>query len=105
MKPLPHLQFAVLGALSATSLTGRELRTALEKLSVKKTGPAFYRLMARLEERGLVRGWYEQEVVDGQVLRERRYEVTTEGRSARDETAAFHQRVMSAFSSEEGALA
>jgi len=105
MTPLPHLQFAVLGVLSATSMAGRELRDELAKLGVKKQGPAFYRLMARLEESGLVRGWYEQEVVAGQVLRERRYEATVRGRTARDETADFHRRVMRGFSGEEGALA
>ncbi len=77
--PLPHLQFAVLGVLGAGDLPGREIRSELGQLGVDKSGPAFYRLMARLEESGLVEGRYEQEVVSGQMLRERRYRATAEG--------------------------
>ena len=82
-KPLPHLQFAVLAVLSAAPLAGRELRTRLSELGIVKSGPAFYRLMARLEESGLVTGWYEREVVDGQAVRERLYRVTPLGLRAR----------------------
>ena len=97
-KPLPHLQFAVLGVLSAAPLAGRELRARLAELGVSKSGPAFYRLMARLEESGFVAGWYEQEVVGSQAFRERRYRVTASGMTARDETARFHQQVIAAYS-------
>ena len=64
-RPLPHLQFAVLAALGSTKRAGREIREELRALDLKKSGPAFYRLMTRLEEAGFVEGWYEQEVVDG----------------------------------------
>ena len=97
MNALPHLQFAVLGVLGAGDLPGRKVRTQLEALGVEKSGPAFYRLMARLEESGLVEGWYEQEVVEGQMLRERVYRATAEGRTARDSTADFHRGVISSF--------
>ncbi len=64
---------------------------------MEKSGPAFYRLMARLEESELVKGWYEHEVVEGQMLRERLYRATAEGRMARDRTADFHRSVMSSY--------
>ena len=99
MKPLPHLQFAVLGVLGAGDLPGREIRAQLDSLGVEKSGPSFYRLMARLEESGLVDGWYEHEVVRGQILRERLYRSTAAGRRARDRTADFHQSVISSFTS------
>ncbi len=97
MNPLPHLQFAVLGILRGGSRRGSEVRGELEKLGTRKAGPAFYRLMARLEASALVEGWYEHEVVEGQILRERLYRATAQGRAARDRTADFHQSVISSF--------
>lgn len=97
MKPLPHLQFAVLGVLGAGDLPGREIRAQLDRLGVEKSGPTFYRLMARLEESGFVEGWYQHEVVEGQILRERLYRATAEGRTARNRTADFHRSVISSF--------
>ena len=105
LNPLPHLQFAVLGVLGAGDLPGREVRAQLDRLGVEKSGPAFYRLMARLEESGLVEGWYEHEVVEGQILRERLYRATAEGRTARDRTADFHRSVISSFTTRGRSLA
>ena len=95
--PLPHLQFAVLSILAETELLGREVREQLASLGLKKAGPTFYRLMSRLEESGLVRGRYEQEVIDGQIVRERCYSSTAKGKRERDRTANFHERVISLF--------
>jgi len=99
--PLPHLQFAVLAVLSSGPTSGRTLRTRLAELGLKKGGPAFYRLMGRLEEAGLIEGWYERDVVEEQSVRERWYRVTTEGSRARDRTARFHERVISTYSGRE----
>ena len=95
--PLPHLQFAVLSVLASTELSGREIRERLSALGLKKAGPAFYRLMSRLEESGLVRGKYEQEIINGQIVRERFYTATARGRHARDATATFHERLIAQF--------
>ncbi len=92
--PLPHLQFAVLCILSETELSGREVREELAALGLPKAGPTFYRLMSRLEESGLVRGRYEQEILNGQIVRERAYSTTAKGRRSRDATARFHERVI-----------
>lgn len=97
VNPLPHLQFAVLGVLGGGDLSGREIRQQLNNLGVDKSGPAFYRLMSRLEESGLVEGWYQQVVVSGQILRERRYRATAEGCASRDETADWHRSVISRY--------
>lgn len=105
MHLLPHLQFAVLGILGANDLPGRRVREELDRLGVRKTGPAFYRLMARLEESGLVEGWYEHEVVEGQIMRERLYRATAEGNVARDKTADFHRSVISTFTPGKPSLA
>jgi len=54
-------------------LSGRELRTALAKHGAKKRGPAFYQLMARLEESGFVEGEYSQKIVEDRLFKERHY--------------------------------
>ncbi|NKB90489.1 MAG: hypothetical protein GKS06_19960 [Acidobacteria bacterium] len=97
-QPLPHLQFAVLGILGGDRLSGRDVRERLGDLGVARGLTAFYRLMSRLEESGMVKGRYEQEVIDGQIVRERVYNATAAGRRARDATANFHQRVVAQYS-------
>ena len=80
--PLPvltHLQFLVLGVLRHDPQPGRTLRNALATYGIRRTGPAFYQLMARLEHAGLVEGWYEQVTVGDQAVTERWYRVTAEG--------------------------
>ena len=101
--PLPHLQFAVLGVLRGGKRPGHEIRTELDVLGLKKGGPAFYRLMARLEEGGLVEGWYEQEVVEGQIFRTRVYRASPRGVRAWDESRAFHLAVIGRASGDESA--
>ena len=91
---LPHLQFAVLGVLRGGRRPGRLIREELAKIGISKAGPTFYRLMARLEEAGLVKGWYEQEVVKGQIVRERSYEALPAGLTSWDRTRAFYLVVM-----------
>jgi len=66
---LSHLQFLVVGLLRGRTLPGREIRDGLEQLDVRKSGPAFYQLMSRLEDGGLVTGQYHQEIVSGQIIR------------------------------------
>ena len=72
---LSNLQFLVLGALRSGPRTGREIRSELERFDVNKSGPAFYQMMSRLEASGLVSGDYQQEIVESQIIRERRYEL------------------------------
>jgi DNA-binding PadR family transcriptional regulator len=100
-RPLPHLQFAVLGALGSGTRTGREIREELRSLDLEKTGPTFYRLMTRLEEAGFVEGWYEQEVVDGQIFRERAYRALPPGERAWRRTRDFHLAVIGRHAADE----
>jgi DNA-binding PadR family transcriptional regulator len=82
MRALPaltHLQYLVLGVLRSDEQPGRVLRQALASYGVRRSGPAFYQLMARIERAGLVEGWYEQVVVGDQAVTERRYRITPEG--------------------------
>ena len=87
---ITHLQFLVLGMLRAEERRGRFLRRALARHGIARTGPAFYQMMARLEDAGLVGGEYGQKIVDGQIIKERRYALTPRGDAAWTSTRAFY---------------
>ena len=76
---LSHLQFLVVGLLRHKTFPGREIRESLKGFGIRKSGPAFYQLMSRLEDAGLVVGNYHQEIIDGQLIRERHYTITADG--------------------------
>ena len=87
---LTHLQFLVITALLREAAPGRALRTHLKGAGVRQSGPAFYQMMAVLEDGELVSGWYEQEVVDGQIIRQRHYKVLAGGRKAWEHSRDFY---------------
>lgn len=90
LPPLTGLQFLVIDIIGAKKIKGAEIREQLNREhKVTKTGPAFYQLMARLEEAKFVEGWYEQEVIEGQIIKQRRYRVTGFGERARRDTLQF----------------
>lgn len=93
---LTHLQFLVLGLLRNGEQPGRSIRETLAAHGVKRTAPAFYQLMARMERDGLVEGWYEQITVRDQAVTERRYRMRPQGvklwAEARDFYAAIGAR-------------
>src|SRR5262249_23678294 len=76
---LTHLQFLVLGLLRDGGQPGRVIREAIAAHGVKRSAPAFYQLMARLERDQLVDGWYEQVTVGDQAVTERRYRLSAAG--------------------------
>lgn len=90
---LTHLQFLVLGVLRAEPQAGRALRSALSAYGIRRTGPAFYQLMARLEKDRLVDGWYEQVTVNDQAVTERHYRITGDGSRRWKEARAFYDHV------------
>jgi DNA-binding PadR family transcriptional regulator len=90
---LTHLQYLVLGVLRTDEQPGRVIRQALASYGVKRSGPAFYQLMARLEKARLVEGWYEQIPVGDQNVTERRYKMTPEGGRLWARAQAFYQDV------------
>jgi DNA-binding PadR family transcriptional regulator len=105
--PLPditHLQFLLLTALLDGERPGRELRTLLESEGHKKSGPAFYQLMARMEDAKLVKGRYEQKVVEGQIIKERVYTVTGAGTAAVADVQEFYAGLAARRSGLEGGL-
>lgn len=89
---LSHLQFLVLADLMREEKTGREIRETLRRYRVRQSGPAFYQMMARLEKAGLATGWYTQQVVGGQIIKERQYRITAGGARAWEECRSFYMR-------------
>jgi DNA-binding PadR family transcriptional regulator len=87
---ITHLQFVVLGLLRAGEKTGRHIRRALTRHGVRRSAPAFYQMMARLEDARFVSGEYDQKIVDGQIIKERRYSLTPQGEAAWSATRAFY---------------
>jgi DNA-binding PadR family transcriptional regulator len=87
---LTHLQFLILGVVRAGDTPGRVVRDALAEYGVRRTAPAFYQAMARLEKARLVEGWYEQVTVGDQAVTERRYRITKTGASQWESTREFY---------------
>ena len=94
---ITHLQFLVLGILRAGERPGRFVRRALARHGIARTGPAFYQMMARLEDAGWIDGFYTQEVVDAQIIKERRYRVKPAGVRAWNSTRDFYAAVAARF--------
>ena len=94
---ITHLQFLVLGMLRGAPRHGRHLRRELTRHGVRRTGPAFYQLMARLEDAEFVTGEYDQKIVDGQIIKERRYRLTPAGAAAWNSTRDFYLAKIAAF--------
>lgn len=97
--PLPtltHRQFFVVSQLLRRPARGRELRAALKSAGASQSAPAFYQFMAGLEDAGLVEGWYEQQTVDRQIIRERHYRLRAEGRRAWQQYRDFYAATLAA---------
>jgi len=78
------------------------VRSELKGFGVRKSGPAFYQLMARLEDAGLVVGTYHQEVIQAQIIRERHYKLTAEGSQAWTGSRDFYLEAIHGFEGKEG---
>jgi DNA-binding PadR family transcriptional regulator len=87
---LTHLQFLVLGLLREGEQRGRTIRDRLAAHGVKRSAPAFYQLMARLERDRLVDGWYEQVTAGDQAVTERRYRLRPTGAKRWAEARDFY---------------
>jgi len=94
---ITHLQFLVLGMLRGGERAGRVVRRTLKRHGIDRSGPAFYQMMARLEDAGLVAGEYDQKIIDGQIIKERRYSLTARGETAWTATRAFYSDAIGAY--------
>lgn len=93
---ITHLQFSVLAFLQGGEQAGKAVRRRLAELGMRRSGPAFYQLMSRLEDAGLVEGRYEQQVIDGQIIKERHYTINEAGVEAWQTTRDFYLQTISA---------
>ena len=93
---ITHLQFSVLAILHNGEQPGRTLRGQLAELGMRRSGPAFYQLMSRLEDAGLVEGRYEQKIVGGQIIKERFYCLTDGGTESWRATRDFYLKTIRA---------
>src|SRR3954451_16560884 len=91
---LTHQQFLVLGLLKEREQPGRVLRQAIAAHGAKRSAPAFYQLMARLERDRLVDGWYEQVTAGDQSVTERRYRLRPAGARLWGEARDFYTAVI-----------
>src|SRR4051812_44116076 len=94
---ITHLQFLVLGILRGGERSGHAIRKGLARHGVKRSGPAFYQMMARLEDAGLAAGAYDQKVIDGQIIKERRYSLTAPGDAAWSATRSFYDEAIGVY--------
>jgi DNA-binding PadR family transcriptional regulator len=94
---ITHLQFVVLDLLRGEARAGRDIREELRRFGVRRSAPAFYQMMARLEDAGFVEGWYEQKVVDGQLIKERSYRIKQAGARAWAATRDFYAASLKAL--------
>ena len=90
---LTHLQFLVLGILLSGQQSGRAIRQTIEQYGIRRSAPAFYQMMARLERDDMVEGWYEQVKVGDQSVTERRYRTTAAGARRWERAYAFYEGV------------
>jgi DNA-binding PadR family transcriptional regulator len=90
---ITHLQFLVLGIVRGGEQPGRTIRDVLARYGVRRSAPAFYQLMSRLESAGLVEGRYEQIVVGDQAVTERRYRISADGQRAWSRAHEFYADV------------
>lgn len=88
-----HLQFLVLGVLRSQEQSGRAVRDILATYGVRRSAPAFYQLMSRMESAGHVEGRYEQIVVGDQAVTERRYRITAAGQRTWARAHEFYAEV------------
>ena len=91
--PLPdltHLQFQVLDILGGVARPGWAVREKLKEVGESKTLPAFYQMMARLEDSNFVKGEYRKVEIDGHPVNERWYKITGHGLKARQATLDFY---------------
>jgi DNA-binding PadR family transcriptional regulator len=65
----------------------------LTQYGIRRTAPAFYQLMARLEKEKLVQGRYEPVTVGDQAVTERWYTITPAGLRRWQTAQAFYEQV------------
>jgi DNA-binding PadR family transcriptional regulator len=80
--PIPQitlLQWLVLEIIGGCERPGRHIREVLSSRGHRKSLPAFYQMMARLEDAGLITAQSARVEVSGHAVTERQYKLTGKG--------------------------
>lgn len=91
---LNHLQLFVIKSVEIDAHSGMFIRALLSELGEEKSLAAFYQFMSRLEEQGMLEGWYETESIDGQTIKSRHYSATLEGKAQLKKVRMFYRPVV-----------
>ena len=86
---LTILQICILNLMGGSQVKGAELRDLLERNDNPLSIPGFSSVMLRLEKAGLVTGSYVTTQVNGHTIREKYFEVTSEGEKALSEAQDY----------------
>ena len=92
MKELPSLsvlQILILDTIGVGEIASGELRERLKAGGFRKSAPAFYQAMTRLEDAGLVESRFTTERIEGATVREKQFKVTALGMAALSEAQRF----------------
>jgi len=90
---ITHLHFLVLGILLSGETSGRAIREVIASYGHRRSAPAFYQMMARMERDGIVEGSYEQIMVRDQAVTERRYRITPYGSKQWKKACEFYETI------------
>ncbi len=99
-----HLQFLVLDAVDRGQAFSRQIRDVLKAYGQGEKHPAFYMLLRRMEEAGLLEGSRHSQVVEltgrMQHLREKVYRLTEKGAQQHRSCLAFYQHRLNSADSD-----
>ena len=103
----PHYNFSQMATVDIIAkhgqINGVDLRRELAAEGVKKSGPAFFDMMMRLESAGLIRSWHDNEtLVKGRRRRTKFYCLEGDGFRALQEFRQYLQDYMKRRSWEGG---
>lgn len=88
---ITHLQFLALSLIgSHNHRPGGEICDGLKAYGESRSHPAFYMLMGRMEESGLIDGEYYSHMSGNQFIRERHYSLTKLGKAVYNHVLEFY---------------
>ena len=88
--PLTHLQSLVIKLILSGRYDAPQIRDGLKAFGASKSCGAFYELMGRMEEAGLIAGSQCRSVRTGELVQRWDYAVTERGRELLRQTARFY---------------
>jgi DNA-binding PadR family transcriptional regulator len=80
----------ILSILDRGERSGRRTRQCLDQCGYRMSGPDFYGITARMEDDGLIEGWYVSRMIDGHKTMQRFHRITDKGRKALEESKSTH---------------